>query len=80
MTALVAASMVGLLHPRGTPEAALAASVVLLVPGTAAINAVEDLIKGHVVVGLARATFAGLVLVFSTLGLLLAMRLTKIEL
>jgi uncharacterized membrane protein YjjP (DUF1212 family) len=84
VTALVAASIVGLLnrasHASQTPAAALAASVILLVPGPAAINAVEDLIKGHILVGLARATFAGLILVFATLGLLAAMRLTAVPL
>ncbi len=84
LAAFVAASIVGLVHgvllPSATPAAALAASVLLLVPGSAAINAVEDLIKGHVLVGLARATFAALILVFATLGLLVAMRLTAVKL
>jgi uncharacterized membrane protein YjjP (DUF1212 family) len=84
LTALVAGSVVGVLHEvfhaSQTPAAALAASVSLLVPGPAAISAVEDLIKGHTLVGLARATFVGLVLVFATLGLLAAMRLTAVPL
>jgi uncharacterized membrane protein YjjP (DUF1212 family) len=75
-TAFVAASIVGLVHPGRTPAAALAASVVLLVPGPALINSVEDVIKGHIIAGLARATFAALILVFATLGLVLAMALT----
>jgi uncharacterized membrane protein YjjP (DUF1212 family) len=76
VTALVAASIVGACRPAQTPEAAVAASVVTLVPGNTAICAVEDLVKGHVVMGLARATFAALVIVFAALGLLAAMRLT----
>ncbi len=80
VTAIAASTLVGIVHLRGTPEAALAASVILLVPGPAAINAVEDLIKGHIVVGLSRATFAALILVFATLGLMAAMQLTRISL
>lgn len=76
LTALAAGCTVGWLRVGKTPEAALAASVVLLVPGPASINAVEDLIKGHVVVGLARAAFAVLVIVFATIGLVVAMQLT----
>ena len=41
---------------------------------------VEDLIKGHVLVGLARATTAGLILIFAALGLLVAMQLTAVRL
>jgi uncharacterized membrane protein YjjP (DUF1212 family) len=77
LTALIAASLVGFARVGATPDAALAASVVLLVPGNAAIGAVEDLIKGHAGVGLARAALAALVVVFATLGLLAAVRLTS---
>jgi uncharacterized membrane protein YjjP (DUF1212 family) len=77
VTAFVAACVVGVAHLGNTPAAALTGSLVLLVPGPGLINAVEDVIKGHVVVGLARATFAALVLVFATLGLVLAMAVTS---
>jgi uncharacterized membrane protein YjjP (DUF1212 family) len=76
LTAFVAACIVATVLAGRSSEAALAASIVMLVPGNAAIAAVEDLIKGHVIVGLSRAASATLVLVFATLGLLAAMRLT----
>ena len=84
LTALVAASIVGSVqatfHTSRIPAAALAASVLLLVPGAASINAVEDMIKGHILVGLSRAAFAALILTFATLGLLAAVQLTAVRL
>jgi len=44
------------------------------------INAAEDLIKGHVVVGVARATGAALVVLAATLGLILALHATAARL
>ena len=60
-------------------ETALAASVLLLVPGVPFINSVEDLIKGHTVVGLARGTTGLLIILAIALGLLVAMRLTGVS-
>lgn len=57
------------------PEAALAASVLMLVPGVPTINAIEDLIKGHVAVGLSRAAWALLIILAATLGILAGIRL-----
>lgn len=81
-TAFVAGGLVGLLSwfqfsPH--PELALAASVLLLVPGVPFINAVEDLIKGHIVVGLARGASGALIILAIALGLILAMQLTGIR-
>ncbi len=81
-TAFVAGGLVGLLSwfqfsPH--PELALAASVLLLVPGVPFINAVEDLIKGHIVVGLARGATGALIILAIALGLILAMQLTGIR-
>lgn len=81
-TAFVAGGLAGLLNRfQFSPhlELALAASVLLLVPGVPFINAVEDLIKGHIVVGLARGTASGLIILAIALGLILAMRLTGIR-
>lgn len=82
ITAFVAGGLVGLANwfqfsPH--PELALAASVLLLVPGVPFINAVEDLIKGHIVVGLARGTGSGLIILAIALGLILAIQLTGIR-
>jgi uncharacterized membrane protein YjjP (DUF1212 family) len=80
--ALAAGGVVGVTHAMlGLPVAldpALAASVLLLVPGVPAINSVEDVIKGHLVVGLARATTGILTVLAAAIGLILAMRLTGV--
>lgn len=51
----------------------LVASVLLLVPGVPLINAIEDLIKGHIVAGVARGVTGLLISLSIALGLLLAM-------
>ena len=82
ITAFVAGGLVGLVNRfyfSPHPELALAASVLLLVPGVPFINAVEDLIKGYIVVGLARGTASGLIILAIALGLILAMQLTGIR-
>jgi uncharacterized membrane protein YjjP (DUF1212 family) len=83
VTAFVAGGLVGLVdwfHLSPHLEPALAASVLLLVPGVPFINAVEDLIKGHLAVGVARATAAVLIVLGIALGLLAAMWLTAVSL
>jgi len=82
MTAFAAGGLVGLVSrfqfsPR--PELALVASVLFLVPGVPGINAVEDLIKGHIVVGLARAANSMLIVLAIVLGLILAVQLTGVR-
>lgn len=80
--AWAAGSIVGAAHAGlglpAAPEPALAASVLLLVPGVPAINSVEDVLKGHLVVGLARATTGVLTILAAAIGLILAMRLTAV--
>ncbi len=61
-----------------TPEVTLVASVLLLVPGVHLINSVEDLIKGHLVTGLARGMLGILVLLGIALGLIMAMAVLHI--
>jgi uncharacterized membrane protein YjjP (DUF1212 family) len=60
----------------GTPSLALAASVLLLVPGVPLINSAEDLISGHTITGLARGFFGALISLTIAVGLLLAIELT----
>lgn len=55
-----------------TPDAALSACVLALVPGVAFITAAADAVKGHFAVGLARGTEAALVILFTALGALSA--------
>ncbi|MCI0713936.1 MAG: threonine/serine exporter family protein, partial [Chloroflexi bacterium] len=69
------AKVSGLLDDAST---ALAASVLLLVPGVPLINAAEDLIKGHNVTGIARALIGGLIAMAIALGLLMAITITGV--
>ncbi|TAA45080.1 threonine/serine ThrE exporter family protein [Corallincola spongiicola] len=60
------------------PELAMAASVLLLVPGFPLMNAISDMVKGHVNVGIARWTWASMMTLSVALGILLAMNLTGV--
>jgi uncharacterized membrane protein YjjP (DUF1212 family) len=62
-----------------TPQHALAASVLLLVPGVPLINAAEDLFTGHLVIGFVRGLNGSLISLAIALGLLLAMALLGIQ-
>jgi uncharacterized membrane protein YjjP (DUF1212 family) len=61
------------------PQAALAASVLLLVPGVPLINAAEDLLKGHTLMGTVRGATGVLISLCIALGLLIAMALTGVN-
>ncbi len=61
------------------PQLALAASVLLLVPGVHLINAAEDLIKGYLLVGISRGVLGLLISLGIALGLLLAMQLMGVR-
>ncbi|MAU00138.1 MAG: hypothetical protein CL608_23610 [Anaerolineaceae bacterium] len=74
------ASTAGLFNLSDQPETALAAAVLLLVPGVPLINAAQDLIRGHLVTGITRG-FTGLLISLAiALGLLLAISLTGVSL
>ncbi|RME58095.1 MAG: threonine/serine exporter [Caldilineae bacterium] len=82
LTALTAAGLVGgaaRLGWQGDVQIALAASVLLLVPGVPLINAAEDLIQGHMVIGLARGVNGALIALSIALGLWLAIQLTGVS-
>lgn len=86
LVVIVTAFVAGLLGSAATvyrlsaePQLALAASVLLLVPGVPLINAAEDLIKGHLVTGIVRGITGGLVSMCIALGLLLALRLAGVS-
>ncbi len=82
ITALVAGLLAGMaarLQLSPQPQTALAASVLLLVPGVPLINAAEDIIKGHVVTGLVRGINGFVISLVIALGLLLAMRILGIS-
>lgn len=62
-----------------TPAVAISSAALLLVPGVPLINAAEDLIKGHLLVGLARGLTGLLVSLAIALGLMLALWLTGVR-
>lgn len=81
-TAFVAglvASSAALFKLSPQPQTAIAAAVLLLVPGVPLINAAEDLIKGHMVTGIIRGITGMLLSLAIALGLLLALWLTGVE-
>ncbi|EHD20084.1 MULTISPECIES: threonine/serine ThrE exporter family protein [Brenneria] len=77
ITAFVATSASGLLMKlpvfQHTSTVAMAASVLLLVPGFPLINAVADMFKGHVNTGLARWTVASLLTLSTCIGVVMAL-------
>ncbi len=77
LTAFVATTVSGLLLAlppfAGTSAVAMAASVLLLVPGFPLINAVADMFKGHVNTGLARWAMASLLTLATCIGVIMAM-------
>lgn len=78
VTAFVAAIITSLamrFHLGEQPEIALAASVLLLVPGVPLINSVVDLVRGYTSVGIARGMTGALITFAIALGLLLAMKI-----
>lgn len=79
ITAFVATTVSGLLLRlpgfATTPTIAMAASVLLLVPGFPLINAVADMFKGHINTGLARWAIASLLTLATCIGVVMAMTL-----
>ncbi|MDX5628991.1 MULTISPECIES: threonine/serine exporter ThrE family protein [unclassified Brenneria] len=77
ITAFVATSASGLLMKlplfQQTSTVAMAASVLLLVPGFPLINAVADMFKGHVNTGLARWMVASLLTLSTCIGVVMAL-------
>ncbi|MCX7868800.1 MAG: threonine/serine exporter family protein [Terrimicrobiaceae bacterium] len=70
------AAMIAALALRPSLElsrAALAASVLFLVPGMPLINSLSDMLKGYVNTGIARLAFAVLLLLSASLGIALAL-------
>ena len=60
-----------------TPQTALGVSVLLLIPGIPLINAVQDILDGHVLMGIVRAVQAGMLIAAIALGLSLTMLLVE---
>lgn len=83
ITAFVATTISGLLIElpffKQTSTIAMAASILLLVPGFPLINAVADIFKGHVNVGVARWTMASLLALSTCIGVVLAMLVWRLR-
>jgi uncharacterized membrane protein YjjP (DUF1212 family) len=80
-TALVSGAIGALavrLSGSATPALGLVAPGMILVPGVPLINAVKEMIGGHVSVGVSRLGFAGLVIAAIGLGLFLATAVTGV--
>lgn len=58
-----------------TPQYVLAASVLMLVPGFPLINAISDMVKGHINVGISRWGNASLLTLASVIGITVAMQI-----
>ena len=61
-----------------TPFLAMASSVLMLVPGFPLINAVADMVKGYVNMGIARWTFATLLTLSTSIGIVGAVNLVGV--
>ncbi|BED97557.1 MULTISPECIES: threonine/serine ThrE exporter family protein [Escherichia] len=77
ITAFIATTISGLLLNlpmfSHTPNIAMAASVLLLVPGFPLINSVADMFKGHINTGLARWAIASLLTLATCVGVVMAL-------
>ena len=60
------------------PEIAMAACVLLLVPGFPLINAASDMLKGHISTGIARWVFATLLTISASIGIVASMVMTGV--
>jgi uncharacterized membrane protein YjjP (DUF1212 family) len=78
-TAGCVASLASVLELSDQPQLALAASVLLLVPGVPLIHSIEDIIYGHVLIGLTRGLIGAILAMCIALGLLLAMGLMGVS-
>lgn len=69
-------ALIGVL-PR--PETALAASVLLLVPGVPLINAARDILRGYIVMGSGRGIIGFVISLCIALGLMVALQVTGVR-
>ncbi|GAL13965.1 putative membrane protein [Vibrio astriarenae] len=60
------------------PTIAMASSVLMLVPGLPLINAVADMLKGYINMGIARFMMASLLTLATSVGIVASMSLTGI--
>lgn len=72
------ASLSGLVHVGAAPEAAMTASVLLLVPGVPLINSTHDFLRGYMSNGITRGVLGLIISLCIALGLILAIALTGV--
>ncbi|WP_300830011.1 threonine/serine exporter family protein [uncultured Akkermansia sp.] len=68
-TASMAAACAVLFQIGSTPQIALAASVLFLVPGVQMINSIMDLMHGHILMGISRGVHSIMMIVCIAIGL-----------
>ena len=73
------ASLGVLLHLGNTPQTAIAASVLFLIPGIPLINAMLDILDGHVLMGVSRLIQASTLIICIALGLATTMLLMGVD-
>ncbi|AWX13842.1 hypothetical protein CEP49_04360 [Mergibacter septicus] len=82
VTAFVASCIAGLslrYNLGNDPQIALASSVLLLVPGFPLINALSDILKGHINMGISRWTIATILTLGACIGIVFALTLLQIS-
>lgn len=81
-SAFIASLIAGLgyvLHLGNTPEIAMAASVLYLIPGVPLINSILDIIEGHILTGIARLVNASSLIVCIAIGLFTSLLILGLE-
>lgn len=73
------ASLGVIAHLGETPQTAMAASVLFLIPGVPLINAMLDILDGHVLMGVSRLIQASTLIVCIALGLAMTMLLMGVD-
>jgi len=73
------ASLGIILHLGATPQTAMAASVLFLIPGIPLINAMLDILDGHVLMGVSRLIQASTLIICIALGLATTMLLMGVD-
>ncbi len=77
VTSVISAQAV-IYHLGNKPTIVMASSVLMLVPGFPLINAVADMLKGYINMGIARFVMASLLTLATALGIVAAMGVTGI--
>lgn len=69
----IIAGMDVLMHLGKTPESTLATSVLYLVPGVPLLNAIMDMVEGHIPTAIARGIYGACIVLSIAIGMILSM-------